>query len=62
MKMLEAEGLVTRKIHNGGADPRIALSGKGRHALDTYFEAGASPLGSGDELASGIKQRAASRD
>lgn len=38
-KMLEAEGLVTRKAHDGSGDvTAITLTRKGIHALDRYFD------------------------
>jgi DNA-binding MarR family transcriptional regulator len=54
VKMLDAEGLVTRRAHTGEADSSITLTSKSVHALEAYFDTATSPLGSaGDKLASG---------
>jgi DNA-binding MarR family transcriptional regulator len=63
IRSLEAEGLGARKMHRDGADPMVTLTSKGSAALDTYFDAGASQLGSAsDELASGRELRSVRRD
>lgn len=58
MKVLEAEGLVTRKPDEIGVDVAIALTRKAALALTTYFESpssAAAPLSEDEDASYGLR-------
>lgn len=63
LKMLEAEGLVTRKTGDGRPDVALTLTRMGIHALDTYFDsASETPQATGVEPTFGTKLKLVTRD